>query len=142
MILSLAASLASAFQTDASPRRPPSPPSTAAEYPCARRVLLQRTATASLGGFLASLVSAAAPAGADVVRAPGCTNGEGEGCDDLAGDNDLIRSLQRKSAENREANQRVGGLPIKGDFGLVGWAAVAVILNDLTSSYLEKRKKR
>ena len=32
----------------------------------------------------------------------------GEGCDDLAEGNALIRSLQEKSAANRERNEKVG----------------------------------
>lgn len=124
-----------------------------------RRDALHRAATAGLG-FLA-LPTSPAPSNADVIRAPGrCANGEGDGCADLAGDNDLIQSLQRKSSENKAANQRVGrenflpglvlgegttdnndnALGIKGEFGWVGWAAVAVILNDVAGSYLEKRR--
>lgn len=104
LILALASalSLASAFQagTNApSPKRVAANPS-----PTTRRdALLQ--AAAGLG-FLA--VAAAPPsANADVLRSPGkCANGEGDGCDALSEDNDLIRSLQKKSSDNREANQR------------------------------------
>mmetsp|Transcript_28621 Transcript_28621/g.52246 ORF Transcript_28621/g.52246 Transcript_28621/m.52246 type:complete len:154 (-) Transcript_28621:489-950(-) len=143
--LSFAASPASAFHINASPKKLPATTALMAEQHTTRRVAVQRATSASLG-LLTTLVSTAAttiataePANADVIRSPGkCANGEGEGCDSLAGDNALIQSLQRKSSENREANQRVGNT-IKGDFGFVGWAAVAVILNDLTSSYLEKR---
>ena len=47
-------------------------------------------------------------ADANVIRSPGkCANGIGEGCDSLADNNELIRSLQKKSAANRESNQRV-----------------------------------
>lgn len=67
-----------------------------------RRDLLQQTASLAL-----LAISTARPANADVIRSPGkCANGEGEGCDSLAEGNDLIRSLQKKSSENREANQR------------------------------------
>jgi hypothetical protein len=49
----------------------------------------------------------------DVIRSPGkCANGEGEGCDSLADNNELIRSLQTKSAQNRESNQRVSALEL------------------------------
>lgn len=66
--------------------------------------MLQRAANL---GFLAITASSSDPANADVIRSPGkCANGEGEGCDSLAEDNDLIRSLQKKSSENREENQR------------------------------------
>mmetsp|Transcript_10938 Transcript_10938/g.19985 ORF Transcript_10938/g.19985 Transcript_10938/m.19985 type:complete len:141 (+) Transcript_10938:38-460(+) len=134
LILSFAASLASAFNINATPQKIPAIAPTAEQ--CTRRNILHRTASL---GFLTiiSTAAAAAPANADVIRSPGkCANGEGEGCDSLAEDNELIQSLQKKSSENREANQRVG---IKGDFGFIGWAAAAVILNDLTSSFFEKR---
>lgn len=36
-----------------------------------------------------------------------CASGVGEGCADLSEGNDLIRSLQEKSAANREKNERV-----------------------------------
>ena len=50
-------------------------------------------------------------ASASVIRSPGkCANGEGEGCDSLAEDNELIKSLQKKSSENREANQKVSDM--------------------------------
>lgn len=56
-----------------------------------------------------SILLPLSPANADVIRSPGkCANGEGDGCDSLAEDNELIRSLQKKSSDNREANQRVG----------------------------------
>mmetsp|Transcript_8741 Transcript_8741/g.15828 ORF Transcript_8741/g.15828 Transcript_8741/m.15828 type:complete len:152 (-) Transcript_8741:482-937(-) len=142
--LSFAASPASAFHINATPQKLPASTALMAEYRTTRRVAVQRATSASLG-LLTTLVSTAAtittvePANANVIRSPGkCANGEGEGCDSLAGDNALIQSLQRKSSENRESNQRVGN-NIKGDFGFIGWAAVVVILNDLTSSYLEKR---
>lgn len=37
-----------------------------------------------------------------------CTAGVGGDCDDLAEGNEFIKSLQKKSAENREANLKVG----------------------------------
>jgi len=100
-------------------------------------------------GCLSSL-AAAPPADADVLRSPGpCANGEGGGCDALSDENEYIRSLQSRSRDNREANQRVRGMRkplnrnydddgnlVRFDFGWVGWAAVAVILNDLRTSYL------
>ena len=134
LILSFTASLASAFNINATPQKLPATAPTSEQ--CTRRDILHRTASL---GFLTIISTAAAdPANADVIRSPGkCANGEGEGCDSLAEDNELIQSLQKKSSENREANQRVG--IIKGDFGFIGWAAAAVILNDLTSSFFEKR---
>lgn len=109
-----------------------------------RRDVLRSVAT----GCLASL--AIAPANADVLRSPGpCANGEGGGCDALSDENEYIKSLQSRSRDNREANQRVreiqkplnrnyddDGNLARFDFGWVGWAAVAVILNDLRTSYL------
>mmetsp|Transcript_13543 Transcript_13543/g.20448 ORF Transcript_13543/g.20448 Transcript_13543/m.20448 type:complete len:194 (-) Transcript_13543:222-803(-) len=111
--LSFAASPASAFHINASPKKLPATTALMAEQHTTRRVAVQRATSASLG-LLTTLVSTAAttiataePANADVIRSPGkCANGEGEGCDSLAGDNALIQSLQRKSSENREANQR------------------------------------
>mmetsp|Transcript_20436 Transcript_20436/g.37518 ORF Transcript_20436/g.37518 Transcript_20436/m.37518 type:complete len:184 (+) Transcript_20436:50-601(+) len=104
LILSFAASLASAFNINATPQKIPAIAPTAEQ--CTRRNILHRTASL---GFLTiiSTAAAAAPANADVIRSPGkCANGEGEGCDSLAEDNELIQSLQKKSSENREANQR------------------------------------
>lgn len=46
-------------------------------------------------------------ANADVIGAGRCANGEGDGCDSLAGGNAYIQSLQKKSSENKEENQRV-----------------------------------
>lgn len=48
-------------------------------------------------------------ANADVIRSAGCANGEGDACADLADGNEFIQSLQKKSAQNKEANQRVRG---------------------------------
>mmetsp|Transcript_1912 Transcript_1912/g.4161 ORF Transcript_1912/g.4161 Transcript_1912/m.4161 type:complete len:141 (+) Transcript_1912:123-545(+) len=63
--------------------------------------------TAASIGVVAGILNPLS-ANADIVRSPGkCANGEGEGCDSLAGGNEFIRSLQKKSSENREANQRV-----------------------------------
>jgi hypothetical protein len=78
---------------------------------CTRRSILQQALTVATSAIsiTAATASTANPAYADVIRSPGkCANGEGEGCDSLAEDNELIRSLQKKSAENRESNQRVG----------------------------------
>ena len=74
-----------------------------------RRCILQQ-------GCAMSIISAAAANRANaygVIRSPGkCANGEGEGCDSLADNNELIRSLQTKSAQNRESNQRVSALEL------------------------------
>ncbi|KAL7528421.1 hypothetical protein ACHAWF_002550 [Thalassiosira exigua] len=107
LLLSLAAPPAAAFRLVAN--APPTPAPAAGA--CARRDALRRGASSCLGFLAAAAASAPvvapASAGAAVLRAPGrCANGEGDGCDALAGENDLVRELQRKSAENREANQR------------------------------------
>mmetsp|Transcript_15605 Transcript_15605/g.33804 ORF Transcript_15605/g.33804 Transcript_15605/m.33804 type:complete len:183 (-) Transcript_15605:228-776(-) len=103
LILAFAASQASAFQANAPPPRSVAT-STAATEQCNRRVILQRTASLA---FLGIISTASDPANADVIRSPGkCANGEGGGCDSLSEDNALIQSLQKKSSENREANQR------------------------------------
>lgn len=82
---------------------PPKVPAAAATT--SRRDIFQQTANLV---SIAILSNNAAPANADVIRAPGkCANGEGDGCDSLAEDNEFIRSLQKKSSENREANQKV-----------------------------------
>ena len=44
---------------------------------------------------------------AKVIGSGRCANGEGEGCDNLAEGNAYIQSLQKKSMENKEENQRV-----------------------------------
>eukprot|EP00584_Thalassiosira_punctigera_P008241 CAMPEP_0172545828 /NCGR_PEP_ID=MMETSP1067-20121228/15689_1 /TAXON_ID=265564 ORGANISM="Thalassiosira punctigera, Strain Tpunct2005C2" /NCGR_SAMPLE_ID=MMETSP1067 /ASSEMBLY_ACC=CAM_ASM_000444 /LENGTH=179 /DNA_ID=CAMNT_0013332653 /DNA_START=58 /DNA_END=597 /DNA_ORIENTATION=- len=101
LFLSLAASVTYAFNINSTPQEPPATASAAAQ--CTRRVVMERT-TATLGFIVLGGID---PANADVIRSPGkCANGEGEGCDSLAEDNELIRSLQKKSSENREANQR------------------------------------
>lgn len=56
---------------------------------------------------LAFLSSCAPSANAAVLRSAGCVYGEGEACADLADGNEFIQNLQKKSAENKEANQRV-----------------------------------
>ncbi|KAL7517319.1 hypothetical protein ACHAWX_002249, partial [Stephanocyclus meneghinianus] len=66
-----------------------------------RRAAIQRTVA------LMTMLSASRAANADVIRSPGrCANGEGAGCDSLAEGNEFIQSLQRKSLENKEENQR------------------------------------
>jgi hypothetical protein len=106
-----------------------------------RRDVLRRGATTGcLLGSIAAGTAAIAPADADVLRSPGrCANGEGGGCDALSDGNEYIKSLQSKSRENREANQRVrvkkpaqpqlddDGNLARFDFGWVGGAAVAGI---------------
>ncbi|KAL9189349.1 hypothetical protein ACHAXT_009024 [Thalassiosira profunda] len=101
LLLAIAAASASAFAP--SPLQPASSSSPTA-LRATRRDALQ---LASSGLGLLALTTASAPSHADVLRAPGrCANGEGDGCAALAEDNALIQSLQRKSSENREANQR------------------------------------
>lgn len=62
----------------------------------------------SLVQNVAFLVGAATPLQANAVIGTftGCAQGVGEGCADLAEGNDFIKSLQEKSAANREANTR------------------------------------
>ena len=61
-----------------------------------------------LGITIGITTSISSPANADVIRAPGrCANGQGDGCDSLAEDNELIQLLQKRSSENREKNERV-----------------------------------
>ncbi|EED88065.1 predicted protein [Thalassiosira pseudonana CCMP1335] len=70
-----------------------------------RRNALKRTANIFLSISTASI--AVTPANADVIRSPGrCANGEGDGCDSLAEGNAFIESLQKKSLENKEENQK------------------------------------
>lgn len=56
---------------------------------------------------LAFLSSYASSANAAVLRSAGCVYGEGEACADLAEGNEFIQNLQKKSAQNKEVNQRV-----------------------------------
>ena len=58
-------------------------------------------------GITIGITSISSPANADVIRGARCANGEGDGCDSLAEDNEFIQSLQKKSSENREKNERV-----------------------------------
>jgi len=64
-----------------------------------RRTVLQSTMAAVSGGLLMQPNESKA-----VIESKVCTAGVGDGCDDLAEGNEFIKSLQRKSAENREAN--------------------------------------
>ncbi len=70
-----------------------------------RRNMLVATAATTNLAFLSSPF--ASSANAAVLRSAGCVYGEGEACADLAEGNEFILSLQKKSAENKEANQRV-----------------------------------
>ena len=83
-----------------------------ADYCCnnRRRSILQDSCCKITTCAIMSITTTSNPAIADanVIRSPGkCANGIGEGCDSLADNNELIRSLQKKSAANRESNQRV-----------------------------------
>ena len=42
-----------------------------------------------------------------VLRSDKCAYGEGAGCESLAGDNEFIKELQRKSSEKKEASKQV-----------------------------------
>ena len=63
------------------------------------------------GSFFSQNANAAAfdavPQSSKVLRADKCAYGEGSGCESLAGDNEFIKELQRKSLENKEAAQKV-----------------------------------
>lgn len=65
-----------------------------------RRSLLQKAS------FLASSLAAPSHANAAVLSSGFCAQGVGEGCDDRSEGNEFIKSLQEKSAANREANTR------------------------------------
>lgn len=62
-----------------------------------RRILLQQ---ALVGAFVASPAEA-------VISSKYCSAGVGDGCGELNEGNELIRSLQEKSAINRERYQQV-----------------------------------
>jgi hypothetical protein len=62
-------------------------------------------ATVALGSSMIPAANAAATTA--VLSSKYCASGVGEGCNDLAQGNDLIRSLQEKSAMNREKYARV-----------------------------------
>lgn len=69
-------------------------------------LLVAPTASAFSVDRRAFLVAAmAAPSVAQA--APYCASGVGDACDELSEGNELIRSLQEKSAANREKNMRV-----------------------------------
>ena len=70
-------------------------------------LLQSRRNILSLVSNLSLLTVCTSNANADVIRSAGCANGEGDACADLAEGNEFIQSLQKKSAENKEANQRV-----------------------------------
>ncbi len=70
-----------------------------------RKILLNVASNVAL----LSVCTSTTAANADVIRSAGCANGEGDACADLAEGNEFIQSLQKKSAQNKEANQRVRG---------------------------------
>ncbi len=72
-----------------------------------RNILLNVASNVALLSVVCTASTTAA--NADVIRSAGCANGEGEACADLAEGNEFIQSLQKKSAQNKEANQRVRG---------------------------------
>lgn len=65
-----------------------------------RAFVIKSTATA------VGLLTGLAPTANAVLSAGKCTSGVGDGCDELAGDNDYIKQLQAKSAANREVHER------------------------------------
>ena len=72
-----------------------------------RRKLLNVSSNVALLSVVCT--SSTTAANADVIHSAGCANGEGDACADLAEGNEFIQSLQKKSAQNKEANQRVRG---------------------------------
>jgi hypothetical protein len=88
---------------------------TSPETTTSRRRLFQSV------GAAVGVVAAAAPAQANQY----CASGVGEGCADLSEGNDLIRSLQEKSAANREKNERVRA------FWIVAGCCCRVLLGDV-----------
>ena len=58
-------------------------------------------------GITIGITSISSPANADIISGARCANGQGDGCDSLAEDNEFIQALQKKSSENREKNERV-----------------------------------
>ena len=78
-----------------------------------RREVFGRLLAGSAAFVLASSVSPAnSAAAAGVLRSKGCYQGEGEACAEFSADNDLIKSLQAKSAANREKNEKVRLFPV------------------------------
>lgn len=55
----------------------------------------------------AATVFGISPAANAILSSKECVSGVGDGCVDLSGDNDLIKSLQAKSAANKEQYVRV-----------------------------------
>ena len=70
-----------------------------------RNILLNVSSNVALLSVVCTASTTAA--NADVIRSAGCANGEGDACADLAAGNEFIQSLQKKSSQNKEANQRV-----------------------------------
>jgi hypothetical protein len=72
----------------------------------------QPTRNAFMRQISASIISFGTAANANaaqggILRSDKCAYGEGSGCESLAGDNDFIKELQRKSAANKESAQKV-----------------------------------
>ena len=75
-----------------------------------RRQALRRLVLS--GGVFAAAAAAvstsSSPPAHAIIGSKGCYQGQGDGCSDLAGDSELIKSLQEKSAANRARNEKVG----------------------------------
>lgn len=67
-----------------------------------RRSLLVQGVSASL-----AVLSGDQQGANPILSAKYCASGVGEGCQDLSEGNELIKSLQEKSAANKEANRKV-----------------------------------
>lgn len=72
-----------------------------------RREAFGRVLAGSAAAFFLASSLPANSAAAAVLRSKGCYQGEGEACAEFSADNDLIKSLQEKSAANREKNEKV-----------------------------------
>jgi hypothetical protein len=73
-----------------------------------------RQVIGSAAAIVTGSIGSAAPAHA-VLSSKGCASGVGEGCADLAEDNAFIKSLQEKSAANRETYARVRSIMLDDD---------------------------
>jgi hypothetical protein len=74
--------------------------------PLGRREALRRAYLCFGSASTTAFVTVSTPADA-VISSKGCYSGEGEGCAELAEENALIKSLQEKSAANKERNTNV-----------------------------------
>lgn len=69
-----------------------------------RRILFNQAAIIASAVVVATVTPSISNA---VISSKPCIQGEGDGCVDLADDNELIKMLQQKSSNNRERNEKV-----------------------------------